>query len=233
MIKKRANAKDNKFEIVFPSDAKIEKLARKLNKFPPLDFREMIDEARSHTGGTSLDLAFKKVVSRKTNKQIADVLAALGLDQGDPARFVKGFVLLSMVVLGVGIVGFSPATNKIARWTSAHDELLFLLMQHFQRGGLKESQAIRVIATDPMLENWFPYKKHTTVETALSIEKRREESLRQRWQSLKLSAPSKIETNPLTAMSRALGADVEPSAYQYILTTLDIKAAAKNRKKAP
>jgi hypothetical protein len=231
MIKKRKNAKDNKFEIVLPSDAKIEKLAKKLKKFPPLDFRKLIDEARAENGGMSLDDAFEQIVRRKTKKQIADVSAALGLDESDPGRFVKGFVLLSMVFLGVGIVGFSPATHKIARWTPHHDELLFLLMQHFERGGLKESQAIRAIAADPTLEKWFAYKKHSTVESELTVEKRREESLRQRWQSLKLRAPSKIEPNPLTTMSRSLGADAEPSAYQHTLTALDIKAAAKNRKK--
>src|SRR5258707_1805994 len=130
MIKKRANAKDNKFEIVLPSDAKIEKLAKKLNKFPPLDFRTILDEASAENSGMSLDNAFKEIVSRRTKKQITDVFAALGLDESDPKKFVKGFVLLSMVALGVGVVGFRPAPRKIARWTQRHDDLLLGLMNH-------------------------------------------------------------------------------------------------------
>ena len=47
MIKKRVNAKENNFEVVLPPDGKIEKLAETLNKFPPLDFRKLIDEART------------------------------------------------------------------------------------------------------------------------------------------------------------------------------------------
>src|SRR5436190_1381694 len=148
MIKKRVNAKENKIEVVFPPADKIEKLARKLDKFPLLDFRNMIEEATNEGSGTRLNDAFEEIVVRRTNKQIAEVFEALGLDQKDPERFVKGFVLLSMVFLGVGVVGFTPAPRKIARWTERHDDLLLVLMNYYVGNKHKESQALRLIASE-------------------------------------------------------------------------------------
>jgi hypothetical protein len=231
-MKKRVNAKENKFEVIFPPDGKIEKLTGKLKKYPPLDYRIMIDEASNEKSGISLDDAFKGIVSRRTKKQIADVLAALGVDEGDPDRFVKGFVLLSMVTLGVGIVGFTSAPRKIARWTEHHNDLLLALMNHFRSQKLKDSAAIRSIAMDPMFENWFPYKKQTGIDPTLSEETRRVESLRQRWQSLKRRERATVTVDAQAILSRAIGTDAEPSFYRHILTALEIRGASKNRKKA-
>jgi len=230
MIKKRVNAKENNFEVVLPPDGKIEKLAETLNKFPPLDFRKLIDEARAEGGAVSLDDAFKELVRRKTKQQLVEVLATLGLDESDPQRFVKGFALLSMVALGVGIVGFSPAKRKIERWTQRHDVLLTSLIKHYRGHGLKESQALRTIASDPIFENWFPYERHTGKEPKLSVKKRREESLRQRWQRLKRRPPS--PNTPAAPLSEAIGITGDLSIYEFRLTALDIMAASKNRKKA-
>lgn len=232
MIKKRKNAKYRKRIVIVPADPKrLEQARAKLKKVPPLDFKQLLDQTRTECNGMNLDDAFRAATSKAAAKQVTAILKILGLDEADPDRFVKGFVLLSAALLGVGAVTYGPAASKPVRWTKRHDDTLRALVGLLVQRGLSVSEAITNIASDPTLKNWFPYSKQSgRHDPKLTDEKRKVGALRARWYGPILEEREADAGPALTAdVFGAGGEDI--STYEYLLTTLDINSAMDRSKK--
>jgi hypothetical protein len=231
MIKQRKNAKDRKRVVVIPIDPKQLKTIRAgLKKLPALDFRQLLDQARNSDNKMNLDDSFRTTVSKATDGQLVAIFETLGIDQVDPNRFMKGFVMLSMALLGVGVVTYEPVVSRPVRWVQRDNEVLYILVKHFTAQGFSVSQAIKKIASDPEFDNWFPYNKQSgRRDPKLTEKKQKEGAFRARWYALDKSALEKREAK----MGPFLTTEIfgSESRYQSLLTTLDIEPAEKDRKK--
>jgi hypothetical protein len=233
MIKQRKNAKGRKRVVIIPTNTKqLEAIRARLGKFPSLDFRQLLDQAQNSCNGMNLDDSFRATLSDTTDQQLAAVFKALDIDQADPHRFMKGFVLLSMALLDVGVVTYEPIAYKPTRWVKRHDEMLYAVVNLFKGQGLTTRKAIKRIANDPAFEGWFPYKKQTgKYDPRLTAEQQKEGALRERWYALDNTELEKPEAET-TFLRASLGSDDGVSSYQLLLTKLDIEAAEKDRKKS-
>lgn len=230
--KPRKNARPNKTIIVVPEGG-LEPLKAKIgDPFPPMNLRQLLDQAR-HKNPANVDDAFRKIVAQKTAEQIATLLSRLGLEPTDPDAPNSAFAVLAMALCGVGQVAWTPAPRQSDGWTAHHESTLYWLVKSLcENEELTEHAAVRRIADDAFLHRFFPYRPHELRRDAiLSEEERRFQSLRQAWTKVKAKEEQFLASDRPQLIDAILGGN--PGYWEVKLLGLDIADAAPRSSKNP
>jgi hypothetical protein len=185
-----------------------------LIRFPSLDLRSLVDEARA-LDPPDADEAFNQVFDAKRDEQINELLRQLGLDRSDPDVWRKGFFRLAKMDHNVGRLSWRPRrTNRNpSTWTNDQNERLLMEVLTLRKKGLSNLAAIRQLARDPSKQALFPYRPHRSCSRA-GEQKRREQALMRHW----------VEMRSGGSFASALRAMFEPqrSSAEAVLEALDI-----------
>jgi hypothetical protein len=175
----RKNAASEKLTVVIPAFAVDELRARIGAPFEPMDFRQLITQARQKNRAR-VDQAFKQMVAKATAKQLNTLLAAMRVKRKDPQ---KAFLALAMALLGVGQVVWTPPNSRKRTWTRDDEAtLLWLVHDLMDRDTLSARSAVGKIASDELLGSFFPYQAKQLPRSArLSAADRRFGALWQAW----------------------------------------------------
>lgn len=164
--KLRKNAASRKHTVVIPLQGVVELKARISTPFEPMDFRQLIEEAKQNDS-TNVDQAFKKVVHETTMHQLNELLSQMHIKPEDKDAYQKAFVTLAFALLGVGQVVWTPAANRQPRRTLRHDANLYWLVEDLkQREGLSERAAIERIASASFVNSLFPYRPQRKTQSS-------------------------------------------------------------------
>ena len=165
-VKPRKNAANQKFTVVLPVGGVDELRARIGNPFEPMDFRQLLEQARQENS-TNLDQQFVRIVREITTKQLNELLSAMHIKRTDSRRFQKAFVTIATALHGVGQVVWRPSPPRQRHWTLDNYATLYSLVQILKKWqGLSERNAIKKIAGDEQV-NWsLPYRAHRQTQTS-------------------------------------------------------------------
>ena len=186
--KPRKKARPDASVIVIPEGG-VETLNAKIgDPFPPMDFRQFLDQPKQEDP-VNVDQAFRKIVKEATAQQMQELLNRLGLKPTDAEVYRRAFTILAVALCGVGHVAWAPGPrHSSGRWTPHNSATLFwfVTMLREQQKSLSEQGAIKKIASDEFLRKLLPYQARNLRRTArLSEEERRFQTLRQAWMKIK------------------------------------------------
>lgn len=128
-------------------------------------------------------------------RQIDEVLKALGYSQSDPNAWKKAFRDLVEIHHGVGAIATrvdAPTNRNASRWTLAQDDLLVSAVDEFRARGHTLSAALNIIAKDVKLYAKLPLPRgqHLTATSA----NRRFATFKKRWQAIqRLTLTQRLE----------------------------------------
>ena len=185
--------------LVEPDPDKLEQLRAKLQRFPALDLRTIVEDAKA-----SSELTAEKIRAKHKAEQIEQILAMLGFQNATAWDRIAAFYLLAEVLLGVGHVTYTSkrSNRSAAKWDKAELPLIGFMHQ-LTESGLSEREALKAIAADP--EKWrrLPYEQRGKVIWGGKKEqKNRAGALKKKWDRMK----KRWGDDPL---GRALGLDWE------------------------
>jgi hypothetical protein len=180
--KLRKNAASKKSTVVIPAFGVDELRARIGAPFEPMDFRQLIAQARQKNPAR-VDQVFKRMVAKTTAKQLNTLLAAMRVKRKDPAVFQKAFLALAVALLGVGQVVWTKPHSRKRTWTREDEATLFWLVHDLMdRDASSARGAVGKIASDEFLASIFPYQAKELPRSArLSAADRRFGALWQAW----------------------------------------------------
>ncbi len=180
--KPRRNAANKDLIIVIPVHGGDVSKARIGAPFEPMDFRQLIAQAKQKSPSKA-DQAFEKLVEETTAKQLNELLSAMRIKRKDSAAFQKAFLTLATAFLGVGQVAWSPVGRQ-PHWTLDDYATLYSLIEGLKKWqGLSERAAIKKIASEPRASSWLPYRPQ--LRTRISPRSGRIEALWQAWMKAK------------------------------------------------
>lgn len=228
--KTRKNARPNASLVVIPEGGVEALTARVGDPFPPMEFRELVLQARQKDPDQP-DQAFCDMVRQTTESQIKTLIERMGLDPNDPDVNRQAFVNLATALFGVGQVVWTPVRYRRG-WTEYQLQSLYWLVKSLcEQENLSERAAIRRIATDDVLGAFFPYRAQSLHrEAKLSDEERRIGTFWQAWTKAKSKADQFVIDGP-SHLSDAIGRSL--SSWEAELVALDagqaLPAAGKKR----
>jgi hypothetical protein len=152
--KVRKNAVSKKLIVVIPVHGMDDLKARIGEPFQPMDFRQIIAEAKQKNPENA-DKAFHEIVRETTSKQLNELLSALHINSNDNNAYQEAFGQLACALLNVGQVVWTPAFRRPPRRALQQEADLYWLVEHFKdREGLSERKSIEKIVSASL----FPYR---------------------------------------------------------------------------
>lgn len=131
----------------------------------------------------------------ETERQINELLKALGYERSDPHIWEKAFRNLAEIHHGVGAIATpvdAPSNRNASQWTLAQDDLLVSTVDELRARGQTLSAALHIIAKDVKLYAKLPVPRgqHLTATSA----NRRFGTFKKRWQTIqKLTLTQRLE----------------------------------------
>ena len=177
--------------LVEPDPDKLERLGAKLQPFPALDLRTIVEDAKA-----SSELTAEKIRAKHKAEQIEQILAVLGFQNPTARDWIKAFYLLAEALLGVGHVAYTPkrSSRSAAKWDRVAEWRLLGFVIELTDDGLSEMGALDAIAADPEKWRLLPHQQRGNVHWGGKKEqKKRAGALKQQLNRMKKRSGGTLE----------------------------------------